>query len=336
MSDLKKLRIGFPLARGGGGPTIFMRRLKDAVRRDNLASSSYFFDPLADILVCANSIRNPWRKPYVLRLDGIAFDLALGQSEINRRNSPVFNGINQAQGLIFQAAFSKRLIETFHPIADTPFTVIPNGIDLDEFTPDGPDMREKLRIPSEAVVFLTSAKWRGHKRLNATIEAFQRYCAITGDKAHLLVLGKLESEPLAYLQRVHYVGHIHHAELPSWYRTADVCLFFSWLDNCPNTVVEALASGLPVLCTNQGGTRELVELTEGGVVVEADHDFPFTQVELHRPPEPDQEKILSGMLDIVSRRKQLAAGIKRERLGIQTVASRYVEFLKQVYRLHDY
>lgn len=330
---MEKLRIGFPLARGGGGPTIFMSRLRQAVQREHLARSSYFFDPFVDILICANSVRNPWRKPYVLRLDGIAFDLALGASEIERRNTPIFESIDQAAGLIFQADFSRKLISHFHPFSSKPITIIPNGVDLAKFNPDGPDMREQLSIPRSALVFISSAKWRAHKRLASILRAFRQYCSSTGEQAHLLILGKLDEPPLFVPERVHLVGYVEHAELPTWYRTGDICIFLSWLDNCPNTVVEALASGLPVLCTNQGGTGELLELTEGGIVVAADEEFRFTTTDLYRPPEPDPDKILAGMRDIVARRNQLSAGIKREKIGIDFVANRYVEFARSVQRI---
>ena len=44
---------------------------------------------------------------------------------------------------------------------------------------------------------------------------------------------------------------------------------FTYIDAF-KTVVETIASGLPVLCTNLGGTRELVEMTNSGIVVDAD------------------------------------------------------------------
>ncbi|MBK7673477.1 MAG: glycosyltransferase family 4 protein [Candidatus Accumulibacter sp.] len=330
---MNKLRIGFPLARGGGGPTIFMRRLKDAVCEDGLAITSHFFDPRVDILVCANVIRNPWRKPYVLRLDGIAFDLTLGNDELNKRNLPIFKGIDKSSGLIFQSAFDKRLISSFHSLPNSPSIIIPNGVDLNAFKPVGTNLRSALGIKPEELVFLTSAKWRKHKRLDSVIEGFEAFCQVTKKPAHLLILGEVDKEIEHLPLGARIIGHIDPSELPQWYRTADIYLFFSWLDHCPNTVVEALASALPVLCTNQGGTRELVELTNGGIVLEVDNDFEFKEVELYKPPKPRQDLIVKGMQDIVAKKEQISAGINRETVGIQSVASRYVEFIKTINQL---
>lgn len=327
---MQPIKIGLPLSRGGGGPTIFMRRLHEEIKKERLSNTTYFFDPFADILVCANAIRNPWRKPYVLRLDGIAFDEALGTKEIDRRNRPIFDGIDSAAGLIFQANFSKSLISAHYSFPEKPYAIIPNGVDLQKFTPNGPNLRSQLGLTPNDLVFLTSAKWRSHKRLDATLAAFDQFCSSFGGNAHLLVLGELDIVPTSISTNVKLIGHIEPTELPLWYRSANICLFFSWLDNCPNTVVEALASGLPVLVTNQGGTRELIELTKGGIVVEADSKFPLTRVELYKPPTPNPSLLLQGMKDIVDRREQIATNIKRDLIGIDTIARHYVNFTQKV------
>lgn len=327
---MKNIKIGFPLSRGGGGPTIFMRRLREEIRGKNLAGTAYFFDPFADILICGNAIRNPWQKPFILRLDGIAFDLALGCKEIYRRNNPIFKGIERAAGLIFQANFSRKLISAFYSMPNKPFVTIPNGVDLNTFTPEGRNLRAELGLNYDDLVFLTSAKWRSHKRLEATITAFERFCGVSERVAYLIVLGELDKIPYSIPARVRLVGHVEPKELPLWYRSADVCMFLSWLDNCPNTVVEALASGLPVLATNQGGTKELLQLTDGGIAVQADAEFQFTSVELYKPPEPDLDMIIKGMFEIVESRKFVAANIKRELIGIDSIARQYVGFSHQV------
>jgi glycosyltransferase involved in cell wall biosynthesis len=112
----------------------------------------------------------------------------------------------------------------------------------------------------------------------------------------------------------------------------DICLFFSWLDNCPNTVLEALACGVPVICTNQGGTHELIEKTKGGLIVEADVPFHFKPVDLYHPPVPDQNALVRAVVTMVERHKEFAAAIDRTAIDIDIVAQRYVDFAEKVYR----
>jgi len=87
-----------------------------------------------------------------------------------------------------------------------------------------------------------------------------------------------------------------------------------------------LACGIPVICTNQGGTRELIEKTKGGIIVEADAPFPFKPVDLYHPPIPDQNVLVTAVITMVERRKEYAAGIDRTAIDIDKVAQRYVDF----------
>ena len=327
----RKTKIGFSLSRGGGGPSTFMKRMMESIVKQKLANTAYFYNPFTDINIYANIVRNPWNKPYVFRVDGITFDSELATEETNRRNQPIFDGIDHAAGIVFQAAFCLELVSQFHGKPSTPYTIINNGVNLEEFSPKGSNRREHLGIGENELVFITSAKWRAHKRLNSIIDVFNSFQKVTGQQAHLVILGALD-QPVPNAQNIHIVGHVSPEDLAPWYRTGDICLFFSWLDHCPNTVVESLACGVPVICTNQGGTRELIEKTKGGIVVDADAPFQFKPVDLYHPPAPDQNALVKAVITMVDRRKEFAAAIDRTAIDIDVVAQRYVDFVEKVYR----
>lgn len=316
--------------RGDGGPTAFLKRMRRSIDKQKLANTSYFYNPFTDINIYANIVRNPWHKPYIFRVDGITFDNMLPSDETIRRNQPIFDGIDHAAGIVFQANFSFELIAKFYRKPNLPFIIINNGVDLKEFSPQGDNKRRQLCIGENELVFITSAKWRIHKRLHSVLDVFLRYQKTTGKKAHLIVLGQLDNSfQIDNVTNIHFIGHIPPAELSSWYRTGDICLFFSWLDNCPNTVLEALACGVPVICTNQGGTRELIEKTNGGIIVEADAPFSFKPVDLYHPPVPDQNALVKAVTTMVERRKEFAAAIDRTAIDIDVVTQRYVDFCRE-------
>jgi glycosyltransferase involved in cell wall biosynthesis len=52
-------------------------------------------------------------------------------------------------------------------------------------------------------------------------------------------------------------------------------LHLAYFEHCPNTVVEALSQGCPVVCTNVGGTQELVK--HYGYVLPESQNFDFTK-----------------------------------------------------------
>src|SRR5436190_23803487 len=66
---------------------------------------------------------------------------------------------------------------------------------------------------------------------------------------------------------VTFAAAIPHADTPPFYRTANVFALSSDFDNSPNVLLEAMASGLPVVTTDVGGVRELVDEPSGGSVV---------------------------------------------------------------------
>ena len=66
---------------------------------------------------------------------------------------------------------------------------------------------------------------------------------------------------------VRFPGRIEHAAMPALYAQADVALNPSTVDNMPNSVLEAYASGLPLVSTRVGGVPDIVDDGESGLLV---------------------------------------------------------------------
>lgn len=323
------MRVGFSFNKSKGGPANFMNNLKRSWDRQGLVKTSYYVNPLNDCNIYANLAKLTWYKPFYFRIDGIFYDI-LGNHEIGEKsNQSILHGAMKSKGVIFQSQFSKTLFEKILEYVPPVQTIIHNGTDLKIFKlqKDVAGIRKSLNISENAFVFITSAKWRTHKRLASMIEAFndfrQRHNHI---ESYLLVIGNhddLQVENVIFLQKV------ENSLLPVYYSIANVYLFFSWLDNCPNSVIEAICCGLPVICTNQGGTHELVEMSQGGIVVEADAPFLFKEVELYNPPKPNMEKIAEAMDLLYDNYDNYKNRICREVFDIDMVARNYLDFIKQ-------
>jgi glycosyltransferase involved in cell wall biosynthesis len=72
---------------------------------------------------------------------------------------------------------------------------------------------------------------------------------------------------------VRYLGRVPHVELHARYAQADLCVFASSCENMPNILVEAMASGLPIACSNRGPMPEV--LGDAGVYFDPEdpHDI---------------------------------------------------------------
>ena len=321
----KKLTIGFSLNRGKGGPAYFLKKLRNALERENLAKTSLFLNPFTDCNIYANIVRNPWKRPYFFRVDGIGFDVSKSNEHIHNMNSKIIDGINNSIGVIYQTKFSKKLSEKILGIKPDNYKIIINGTDQILFSEKGENYRDRLGIENEALVFITSAKWRPHKRLKDVINVFKLFSKNYEGITYLIAIG---ADTVKKEENIIFIPYVENNELPYYLRSADIYLFFSWLDSCPNSVVEAISCGLPVICTNNGGTKEILEVTNGGIVVEADEEFNYERVDLSNPPVPDYNKLLEAMLEISNNLGKYKKRINKKKIDINYVAKEYYEFFK--------
>jgi glycosyltransferase involved in cell wall biosynthesis len=148
--------------------------------------------------------------------------------------------------------------------------LIPNGIPLDRFTPGegDPELRARLGIPAGAVVVGTVGSLRPVKNFTRLLDA----CAAAGE-IHLLVIGDGEERPALERRaaepdlagRVHFAGY--QADPAPWYRTMDVFALSSDSEQMPLCLVEAMASGLPVVSTEVGDVRAMLPAEQGAFLV---------------------------------------------------------------------
>ena len=150
---------------------------------------------------------------------------------------------------------------------------LPKGVDAERFRPEGPSVRDALRLTGKRVV-ITVARLVPIKNSRLLLDAValvrQR---IAG--AHLVIVGagpeadglKQHAAALDLSDAVTFAGYVAHADTPAFYRAADVFALSSDFDNSPNVVLEAMACGLPVVTTDVGGVRDFVADRTGGAVV---------------------------------------------------------------------
>ena len=72
------------------------------------------------------------------------------------------------------------------------------------------------------------------------------------------------------IEGVEFIGPVAHGEIPEWMDRADVFVNSSREDNMPHSVIEAFASGLPVVTTRAGGIPYIVQDGSNGLLVDID------------------------------------------------------------------
>jgi glycosyltransferase involved in cell wall biosynthesis len=151
--------------------------------------------------------------------------------------------------------------------------VIPNGVDLAVFRPaDRSAVRAQLGVPQDAAVLVFTANgirrnpWKDFEMLRSVLAAVAEQ--LGGRRVLLLALG--EDAPSEQVGRAE-LRFVPYQEDPAitarYYQAADVYVHAARADTFPNTVLEALACGTPVVATMVGGIPEQLKDGATGFLV---------------------------------------------------------------------
>lgn len=220
-------------------------------------------------------------KPHVLRLDGIWFS----PDEFHTKNSGIRFAYDNVDSVIFQSEFDRQMVERWWGVAKSG-AVIRNGTSLKRVETQRDTLLE-LRQKYERI-YVCSANWHPQKRLRTNIELFKHIRNTTGKNSCLVVMGN-NPDVIDSDRNVFYTGGIPQDICLEFYSIADWMIHLAWLDHCPNTCVEAMSQGCPVICTEAGGTRELVG--ESGLVLKESQKYAFELTNYDSPPPLDVTQV---------------------------------------------
>ena len=149
---------------------------------------------------------------------------------------------------------------------------IPNPIDTDQFEPKNmQDCRNYFGLPLDKKLVLFGAAdisdpRKGANYLMDALHILNKNHPQLSDNIELVIFGKTKDlDHSQYPYKVHAMNFISGtSEMVQLYNSADVFILPSLQDNLPNTVMEALACGIPVVGFNVGGVPEMIEDNKTG------------------------------------------------------------------------
>jgi glycosyltransferase involved in cell wall biosynthesis len=173
-------------------------------------------------------------------------------------------------------AVSNQLKETLvsHGVESKKIAVIPNGVDPALFYMDK-ELREKHKSDPICRILMVGnlIPLKGHSlllaalgRLQATDLPFKLHVFFIGTGPQTTIIRQQARMFRGHI-RVRLVGVVPHHKLVNWFNRADALCLLSEREGCPNVVLEALATGLPVLATKVGDLEDLIT-DDNGILIE--------------------------------------------------------------------
>lgn len=238
-----------------------------------------------------------------------------------------------ADAVVFQSALSVRMHERFlgFDCESLKYKVIHNGVDTQEYTPDG----SVGRLEGSPALLISASVYRLHKRLQDAIRV-TNLLAKYYPRVKLHVIGEpdpLVSRLLAEIDSTRCVfhGRVSPEALPRIYAGADLQLSMSIFDPCPNVVCEGLASGLPVVTPVESGASELIGPENAHWAVH--ESLTLEHRELHvaeaipRALEEQYIRVVDELLQKLGHEQAAARSRATDQLDIRDVAARYEAFV---------
>jgi teichuronic acid biosynthesis glycosyltransferase TuaC len=234
-----------------------------ARRADVILGTCAYPDACA-ALVLARSVG----RPAVVKVHGADLDVVGRRAvprAVLRRLLPLVHG-----AVAVSRPLAERLTRLGVPRAR--IHVVPNGVDRELFTPQDRNLaRRALGVPEPGALLLFVGRLEREKGVRELLDAFVRVRFVRPDVRLALVgdgpmLGQIDVARV-FGGAVMTPGKRPPREVSTWLAACDALVLPSWHEGTPNAVLEALASGRPVVASYVGGIPEVVRDSRVGRLV---------------------------------------------------------------------
>ena len=270
-----------PRVEGLGGVTSFRLKFENGLRERGVEVTNDPAEKADVILVLAGTrhLLSLWRARrrgirIVQRLDGINWIHRVRWAGLRYTLRAIYGNANLsfirrrlANHVIYQSQFIKGWWEDWYRPARVPSSVIINGVDLNRYTPEGlherPSGHYRLLIVEGS---LAGGQNYGIFNAVSLANALSRKF-----KTELMIVGRVDRRTKNKLKyqnafRIQFMDTVAREHIP-WLMRSSHALFSAEVNPpCPNSVIEALACGLPVIGFDTGSLSEIVRGDAGRVV----------------------------------------------------------------------
>ena len=322
---------------GLGGPASFQASLIRTLTERDFTITHDPLDPAVSAILLIGGAQHPGDVFHAQRMGVRVVQRLNGMNWIHRKK---FTGIRhflkaeygnfllsnirkRADRIVYQSEFSRGWWERVYGKLAVPQTVIYNGVNLDQFSPGNPKLPEDryrvLMVEGHLGGGYEQGLITGVKLVHLLNQRMDRpvELLVVGDVPQSL---RIQAESMG--EKITWHGVVNREAIPEIDRSAHL-LFSSDLNAaCPNSVIEAMACGLPVVAFDTGAMKELVPQQAGRIARYGGNVWNLDP--------PDVYALADAAREVLLDRKNVSAGARQQAQRAhndQIVADRYLEVL---------
>ena len=249
-----------------GGPSTFMINLRDLLlsksfkfysnpKKINKTNGIFFpisYDPYILSYYKENNL------PIIQRLDGVFYPQKHGSkyTELNKDIKDIY--LNYSTYVIFQSEYCKRqCFEMLGSLPEDKYSIIYNGTNKSIFYPE--KYKGKLNI-NRKIKLITTGNFRNLDMIEPIILALDSL--VKKYEFELTIIGPIINKEIIKLTKnkryIKYIKKLNLKKIAAYLRESDIFIYSHLNPPCPNSVIEAISCGIPVVSFDSGSISELL------------------------------------------------------------------------------
>jgi glycosyltransferase involved in cell wall biosynthesis len=210
-----------------------------------------------------------------------------------------------ADTIVYQSEFSHKWWERIYGISRRPWHIVYNGVDLQHYSPTGVGKKPDDHI---RILLVEGAISGGYEwGLETAIQVAERINKPDKQQVELMVVGRVaESLQREWSKKavipINFTGLVPQEKIAELDRSAHVLYAADLNAACPNSVIEAMACGLPVVAFDTGALSELVKENAGRLVPYGGDPWKLDH--------PDIEKLVEAALTVIKNQAKFSKGAR--------------------------
>lgn len=321
-----------PKVHGVGGMVSFLHKFSAALEKRGVGVTFDLTDePYSAILVIGGSRQLlslfRARQRVVQRLDGINWihrkkPVSLKHSIRSEYGNLLLSLIRRfvADRIVYQSEFSRVWWDDWYGELKTLFSVAHNGVDLDVYQPVARTANSRYRL-----LVVEGSMGGGYEGgLANAVRLADAASGLVSKPLELAVVGEVSESLKAEWQArsvvpIEWVGKVAREAIPQIMNQADALFSADVHPACPNSVIEALACGLPVVAYATGSLAELVPPTAGAVAPYGSDPWKLET--------PVAGPLARGLAEVLENQEKFRAGARahaEKAFGIEAMTEKYL------------